>query len=104
MLKHVAKRCFGNVCTTFFRITSYNVCYTKLLRAVNGEVFSDKVKAINKVEEIGSKYGIGRDMHIGDTIIGIKGRVGFEAAAPMLIINAHKMLEKHTLSKSYNFV
>lgn len=69
------------------------------LHAVNGEVFSDKVKAINKVEEIGSKYGIGRDMHIGDTIIGIKGRVGFEAAAPMLIINAHKMLEKHTLSK-----
>ncbi|MCD8261140.1 MAG: argininosuccinate synthase [Bacteroides sp.] len=69
------------------------------LSAVNGEVFTDKVKAINKVEEIGSKYGIGRDMHIGDTIIGIKGRVGFEAAAPMLIINAHKMLEKHTLSK-----
>ena len=69
------------------------------LHAVNGEVFSDKVKAINKVEEIGSMYGIGRDMHIGDTIIGIKGRVGFEAAAPMLIINAHKMLEKHTLSK-----
>jgi argininosuccinate synthase len=69
------------------------------LHAVNGEVFSDKVKAINKVEEIGSKYGIGRDMHIGDTIIGIKGRVGFEAAAPMLIINAHIMLEIHTLSK-----
>lgn len=69
------------------------------LQAVNGEVFTDKVKAINKVEEIGSKFGIGRDMHIGDTIIGIKGRVGFEAAAPILIINAHKMLEKHTLSK-----
>jgi Argininosuccinate synthase len=57
------------------------------------------VEAINKVEAIGSKYAIGRDMHIGDTIIGIKGRVAFEAAAPMLIINAHKMLEKHTLSK-----
>ncbi len=69
------------------------------LHAVNGEVFADKVLAINKVEEIGSKFGIGRDMHIGDTIIGIKGRVGFEAAAPLLIINAHKMLEKHTLSK-----
>ena len=67
--------------------------------AVNGEVFADKIKAINKVEEIGRKYAIGRDMHIGDTIIGIKGRVGFEAAAPILIINAHKMLEKHTLSK-----
>ncbi|WP_321333591.1 argininosuccinate synthase domain-containing protein [uncultured Bacteroides sp.] len=69
------------------------------LFAVNGEIFTDKVKAINKIEKIGSKYGIGRDMHIGDTIIGIKGRVGFEAAAPILIINAHKMLEKHTLSK-----
>lgn len=69
------------------------------LHAVNGEIFEDKIKAINKVEEIGSKYGIGRGMHIGDTIIGIKGRVGFEAAAPILIINAHKMLEKHTLSK-----
>ncbi|KAA6322542.1 Argininosuccinate synthase [termite gut metagenome] len=69
------------------------------LHAVNGEVFADTVKAINKVEEIGSRYGIGRDMHIGDTIIGLKGRVGFEAAAPILIINAHKMLEKHTLSK-----
>jgi len=69
------------------------------LHAVNGEVFNDKVKAINKVEEIGNKYGIGRDMHIGDTIIGLKGRVGFEAAGPLLIINAHKMLEKHTLSK-----
>lgn len=69
------------------------------LHAVNDHVYADKVEAINKIEEIGNKYGIGRDMHIGDTIIGIKGRVGFEAAAPMLIINAHKMLEKHTLSK-----
>ncbi|KAA6341738.1 Argininosuccinate synthase [termite gut metagenome] len=69
------------------------------LHTVNGEVFADKMKTINKVEEIGSRYGIGRDMHIGDTIIGLKGRVGFEAAAPILIINAHKMLEKHTLSK-----
>lgn len=69
------------------------------LYAVNGEMFDDKVKAINKVESIAAPYGIGRDMHIGDTIIGIKGRVGFEAAAPLLIINAHKMLEKHTLTK-----
>ena len=51
------------------------------------------------MEAIANPYGIGRDMHIGDTIIGIKGRVGFEAAAPLLIINAHKMLEKHTLTK-----
>ena len=67
--------------------------------AVNGEVFEDKIAAIQKVEEIGAAYGIGRDMHVGDTIIGIKGRVGFEAAAPMLIIGAHRFLEKYTLSK-----
>jgi len=67
--------------------------------AVNGEKFLDKIAAINKVEEFGSAFGIGRDMHIGDTIIGIKGRVGFEAAGALLIINAHKMLEKHTLTK-----
>lgn len=67
--------------------------------AVNGEMFANKVDVIRRVEEIGSRYGIGRDMHIGDTIIGIKGRVGFEAAGPILIIAAHKMLEKHTLTK-----
>ncbi len=67
--------------------------------AVNGETSDNKIELINKLEAIASAYGIGRDMHIGDTIIGIKGRVGFEAAAPMLIINAHKMLEKHTLTK-----
>lgn len=69
------------------------------LSAVNGTPYTDKVEAIRAVEAIGSKFGIGRDMHIGDTIIGIKGRVGFEAAAPILIIAAHKMLEKHTLTK-----
>ncbi len=69
------------------------------ITAVNGEENANKVLLINKLEEIAGKFGIGRDMHIGDTIIGIKGRVGFEAAAPLLIINAHKMLEKHTLTK-----
>ena len=69
------------------------------ISTVNGVEYESKVDAIRAVEAIASKYGIGRDMHIGDTIIGIKGRVGFEAAAPMLIINAHKMLEKHTLTK-----
>lgn len=67
--------------------------------AVNGEKFDDKVAAIQKIEEIGAAYGIGRDCNVGDTIIGIKGRVGFEAAAPMLIIEAHRLLEKSTLSK-----
>ncbi len=69
------------------------------IAAVNGKKYTDKVEAIQKIEEITSAYAIGRDMHIGDTIIGIKGRVGFEAAAPIVIINAHKMLEKHTLTK-----
>ena len=69
------------------------------LCSVNGKEYDDKIEAILAVEEIGAAYGIGRDMHVGDTIIGIKGRVGFEAAAPMLIIAAHKFLEKYTLSK-----
>ncbi len=69
------------------------------LCSVNGTEYSDKIAAINAVETIGAAYGIGRDMHVGDTIVGIKGRVGFEAAAPMLIIGAHKFLEKFTLSK-----
>ena len=69
------------------------------LCSVNGKSYEDKIEAIKAVEEIGAAYGIGRDMHVGDTIIGIKGRVGFEAAAPMLIIAAHKFLEKFTLSK-----
>jgi argininosuccinate synthase len=69
------------------------------IAGVNGQKYTDKVAAINKIEEIASAFAIGRDMHIGDTIIGIKGRVGFEAAAPIVIINAHKMLEKHTLTK-----
>ena len=69
------------------------------LVGVNVKHFDDIIAAIQAVEEIGSAYGIGRDMHVGDTIVGIKGRVGFEAAAPMLIIGAHKFLEKFTLSK-----
>ena len=69
------------------------------ISAINGEKDTNKINLINKLEDIANKFGIGRDMHIGDTIIGIKGRVGFEAAAPLLIINAHKMLEKHTLTK-----
>ena len=69
------------------------------LVSVNGTRYEDKIQAIQAVEEIGAAYAIGRDCHVGDTIIGIKGRVGFEAAAPMLIIGAHRFLEKYTLSK-----
>ena len=69
------------------------------ISAINGQINENKVLLNNQLEAIAGKFGIGRDMHIGDTIIGIKGRVGFEAAAPLVIINAHKMLEKHTLTK-----
>ncbi len=57
------------------------------------------VKVIQRLQSIAQPYGIGRDIHVGDTIIGIKGRVGFEAAAPVIIIKAHHILEKHTLTK-----
>lgn len=57
------------------------------------------VQLIQKLDKVASKYAIGRDIHVGDTIIGIKGRVGFEAAAPLILINAHKHLEKHVLTK-----
>lgn len=69
------------------------------LKEVNGQHFDNSVTAIQTVAEIGEQYAIGRDIHVGDTIIGIKGRVGFEAAAPTLIIKAHHLLEKHTLTK-----
>ncbi len=68
------------------------------LLAIDGEKGSP-VDIIEKLSGIASKYAIGRDIHVGDTIIGIKGRVGFEAAAPLIIIKAHHLLEKHTLSK-----
>lgn len=69
------------------------------LVGVNGKTFSNKVDAIRTVEAFGSAYAIGRDIHVGDTIIGIKGRVGFEASAPIIIMKAHHLLEKHTLTK-----
>ena len=71
----------------------------------NGEIVSINKKSsnpidlINFLEKISSQYAIGRDIHVGDTIIGIKGRVGFEAAAAKIIIKAHELLEKHTMSK-----
>jgi argininosuccinate synthase len=69
------------------------------LVAVNDKSFSHPSEAIQHLSEIAGPYGIGRDIHVGDTIIGIKGRVGFEAAAPMVIIKAHHALEKHVLTK-----
>ncbi len=72
---------------------------------VNGEPIAlnerqiGSVKVIQELQELAQPYGIGRDIHVGDTIIGIKGRVGFEAAGPLILIKAHHMLEKHTLTK-----
>ena len=72
------------------------------LVGINGEI-DTPVKNILKLNQQAKKFGIGRDTHVGDTIIGIKGRVGFEAAAPLIIIKAHHLLEKHTLSKWQQF-
>ena len=69
------------------------------LRTVNDKRFAHPVEAIQYLQSIAGPYGIGRDIHVGDTIIGIKGRVGFEAAAPMVILKAHHALEKHVLTK-----
>ena len=69
------------------------------LKAINGNQFEHPTQAIQYLQTLAGPYGIGRDIHVGDTIIGIKGRVGFEAAAPMVILKAHHALEKHVLTK-----
>lgn len=66
---------------------------------LDGERFKTPVELIKRLNEIGNEYAIGRDIHVGDTIIGIKGRVGFEASGPLILIKAHELLEKHVLSK-----
>ena len=72
------------------------------LVGIDGKM-DNPVNNIIKLQDQAKKFGIGRDIHVGDTIIGIKGRVGFEAAAPLLIIKAHHLLEKHNLSKWQQF-
>lgn len=69
------------------------------LTGIDSETFEHPSKAIQALQKLAAPYGIGRDIHVGDTIIGIKGRVGFEAAAPLIIIKAHHTLEKHVLTK-----
>jgi argininosuccinate synthase len=69
------------------------------LKGVNEKSFENSVEAIEALQKIAAPFAIGRDIHVGDTIIGIKGRVGFEAAAPLIILKAHHLLEKHTLTK-----
>ena len=69
------------------------------LVGLNDQTFDHPTEAIKALQAIAGAFAIGRDIHVGDTIIGIKGRVGFEAAAPMVILKAHHLLEKHTLTK-----
>ncbi len=69
------------------------------IKSVNNKTFTHPTEAIQFIQSIAGAYGIGRDIHVGDTIIGIKGRVGFEAAGPMVILKAHHALEKHVLTK-----
>ncbi|MCC5932189.1 MAG: argininosuccinate synthase [Cyclobacteriaceae bacterium] len=69
------------------------------LKGIGGKIFGNSVEAIQHLHALASTFAIGRDIHVGDTIIGIKGRVGFEAAAPLIIIKAHHLLEKHVLTK-----
>lgn len=69
------------------------------LKSINDQSFTHPSDAIQYLQAIAGPYGVGRDIHVGDTIIGIKGRVGFEAAAPMIILKAHHALEKHVLTK-----
>lgn len=72
------------------------------LVSINGQE-GTPIENIIALDAMASAYAIGRDIHVGDTIIGIKGRVGFEAAASMIIIKSHHLLEKHTLSKWQQF-
>ncbi len=74
------------------------------LVGIDDTAFNHSAEAILKLEKLASPYGIGRDIHVGDTIIGIKGRVGFEAAAAVVALKAHHLLEKHTLSKNQMLV
>ncbi len=87
------------------QLTNHEVQQAKLhftkgeLTEVNDKKFDHSVEAIKYLQKIAGPYAIGRDIHVGDTIIGIKGRVGFEAAAPVIIIKSHHALEKHVLTK-----
>lgn len=69
------------------------------LIGIDGQHFDHPVAAIRALQEAARPYAVGRDIHVGDTIIGIKGRVGFEAAAPLITLKAHELLEKHVLTK-----
>ncbi|MEM6841408.1 MAG: argininosuccinate synthase domain-containing protein [Bacteroidota bacterium] len=69
------------------------------VETLNGLSFNHPIELIQELQKMTATYAVGRDTHVGDTIVGIKGRVGFEAAAPLIIIHAHQLLEKHTLTK-----
>jgi argininosuccinate synthase len=88
---------------TFEKGELTNIRFSTSLKSSNPQFFKSSTThptdLIQTLHEIAAPFGIGRDIHIGDTIIGIKGRVGFEAAAPLIILKAHHNLEKHTLTK-----
>ena len=95
--------------TAFLKISPKNDFKKISLTFYQGEVFKingekmTPIKIIEKISSLCAEYGIGRDIHVGDTIIGIKGRVGFEAGGPLVIIKSHHLLEKHTLTKWQQF-
>lgn len=64
---------------------------------------NNPVECIKIINSLCEKFCIGRDIHVGDTIIGIKGRVGFEAGGPIVILKSHHLLEKHVLTKWQQF-
>ena len=92
-VKILQKKEFKKISLTFYKGEVFKL---------NGKKMSP-IKIIEKLSLICSQYGIGRDVHVGDTIIGIKGRVGFEAGGPLVIIKSHHLLEKHTLTKWQQF-
>jgi len=92
-VKILQKKEFKKISLTFYKGEVFKL---------NGKKMSP-IKIIEKLSSICSQYGIGRDAHVGDTIIGIKGRVGFEAGGPLVIIKSHHLLEKHTLTKWQQF-
>jgi len=92
-VKILQKKEFKKISLTFYKGEVFKL---------NGKKMSP-IKIIEKLSLICSQYGIGRDVHVGDTIIGIKGRVGFEAGSPLVIIKSHHLLEKHTLTKWQQF-
>jgi argininosuccinate synthase len=72
------------------------------LTAIDGQA-ADPVSLIENLNEIGGEYGVGRGYHLGDTVLGIKGRIAFEAPAAEILITSHRELEKLVLTEDQRF-